>query len=54
LTNENKISINTRDVYSYEDAPEKSGTYYYELEDVDIYGNSSGHGPIKVRVKIPE
>jgi len=39
--------------YSYEDTHGK-GTYYYKLEDVDTYGASTMHGPVKVRLRIGE
>jgi hypothetical protein len=35
------------DSYSYEDSNLKNGkTYYYQLEDVDIYGVKTMHGPV--------
>jgi hypothetical protein len=34
--------------YSYIDAPPGSGVYYYELEEVDVYGESTFHGPVSV------
>ena len=30
------------------------GTFYYKLEDVDTYGVSAMHGPVKVRVRSAE
>jgi hypothetical protein len=35
--------------YSFVDTP-GSGTFYYQLEDVDIYGVSTLHGPVKATV----
>lgn len=36
--------------YSYTDHTVKSGfTYYYELEDVELSGSTSRHGPIAVK-----
>jgi hypothetical protein len=35
--------------YSYVDTP-GSGTFYYQLEDVDIHGVSTLHGPVKATV----
>ncbi len=38
--------------YSYTDYAVQPGqTYYYELEDVELDGNSSRHGPIEVRAQ---
>jgi len=37
--------------YSFVDRPPATGTYYYKLEDVDYYGVSTLHGPVKVRVR---
>jgi len=39
------------DSYSFVDRPPATGTYYYKLEDVDYYGVSTLHGPVKVRVR---
>ncbi|KAA3662489.1 MAG: hypothetical protein DWQ04_13320 [Chloroflexi bacterium] len=36
--------------YSYIDGPVSSGFYYYLLEDVDIYGVPTQHGPIEIQV----
>ena len=37
-------------VYNYQDTTVQPGiTYYYWLEDVDIYGGTHLHGPVKVR-----
>ncbi|OQZ02320.1 MAG: hypothetical protein B6D34_11335 [Candidatus Brocadia sp. UTAMX1] len=36
--------------YSFEDTPGR-GTFYYKLEDVDFYGESTMHGPEKVRIR---
>jgi len=38
--------------YSFVDALDY-GTYYYKLEDVDLYGMSTLHGPVKVTVARP-
>jgi hypothetical protein len=38
--------------YSFADAPDY-GTYYYKLEDVDLYGMSTLHGPVRVTVARP-
>jgi len=38
--------------YSFADAP-GYGTFYYKLEDVDLYGVSTLHGPVKVTVARP-
>ncbi|TEU18840.1 MAG: hypothetical protein E3J21_05110 [Anaerolineales bacterium] len=38
--------------YSFLDAPDY-GTFYYQLEDVDYYGTSTLHGPVKVTVARP-
>ena len=36
--------------YSYIDDTVTNGvTYYYKLEDVDIYGTSTFHGPVSAR-----
>ncbi len=40
--------------YSYEDTLQKKGNFYYKLEDVDTYGESTMHGPVKVRFRIGE
>lgn len=40
--------------YSFVDRPPATGTYYYKLEDVDYYGVSTLHGPVKVRVRSAE
>jgi hypothetical protein len=38
-------------VYAYEDTPmQGSGTYFYWLEDVDLSGNTSLHGPVEVQL----
>jgi len=37
--------------YSFVDTPPANGTYYYKLEDVNYYGVSTLHGPVKVRVR---
>lgn len=37
--------------YSFEDVPPASGTYYYKLEDIDMNGVNTMHGPVKVRVR---
>ncbi|MBM2833797.1 MAG: hypothetical protein HW406_958 [Candidatus Brocadiaceae bacterium] len=42
------------DSYSFVDRPPANGTYYYKLEDVDYYGVSTLHGPVKVRVRSAE
>lgn len=36
--------------YSFEDTPGR-GTFYYKLEDVDFYAESTMHGPEKVRIR---
>ena len=33
---------------------EEGATYYYKLEDVDYYGNSSFHGPIEITIETEE
>jgi hypothetical protein len=38
--------------YSFADAP-GYGTFYYKLEDVDLHGTSTLHGPVKVTVARP-
>ena len=38
--------------YSFLDAPDY-GTFYYKLEDVDLYGTSTLYGPVKVTVARP-
>jgi hypothetical protein len=38
--------------YSFADAP-GYGTFYYQLEDVDYYGVSTLHGPVKATVARP-
>lgn len=40
--------------YSYEDTLQKKGNFYYKLEDVDTFGESTMHGPVKVRFRIGE
>ncbi|WP_295103511.1 hypothetical protein [uncultured Candidatus Kuenenia sp.] len=35
--------------YSYEDTLQKKGNFYYKLEDVDTFGESTMHGPVKVK-----
>jgi len=37
-------------VYVWLDGTVQMGrTYYYQLEDVDIYGNATMHGPVQVK-----
>ena len=37
-------------VYVWTDAAVQMGrTYYYRLEDVDIYGTATTHGPVQVK-----
>jgi hypothetical protein len=38
--------------YSFTDVPDY-GTFYYQLEDVDLYGVSTMHGPVRVTVARP-
>lgn len=40
--------------YSYLDILDRSGRYFYTLEDIDTNGKSTMHGPIKVRVIVSE
>lgn len=37
--------------YSYVDTPPSHGTYYYKLEDADVNGVKTLHGPVKVRIR---
>ncbi|MBN2000808.1 T9SS type A sorting domain-containing protein [candidate division KSB1 bacterium] len=36
--------------YSFEDTHVQEGVYYYKLEDVDLAGKSTQHGPVRVQV----
>jgi hypothetical protein len=38
--------------YTFMDAP-NYGTFYYKLEDMDLYGMSAMHGPVKVTLARP-
>ncbi|WP_347273580.1 hypothetical protein [Candidatus Kuenenia sp.] len=40
--------------YSFLDFPDRSGRYFYTLEDIDTNGKSTMHGTIKVWVKVSE
>lgn len=40
--------------YSYVDIPERSGRYFYKLEDIDTNGKSTLHGPVKVETRTSE
>ncbi|MBM4067060.1 MAG: hypothetical protein FJ266_15735 [Planctomycetes bacterium] len=40
--------------YSYRDVVDHAGGYFYKLEDIDTNGESTMHGPIKVRVNVLE
>ncbi|MCF6148646.1 MAG: hypothetical protein E3K37_08300 [Candidatus Kuenenia sp.] len=40
--------------YSYRDVVDHVGGYFYMLEDIDTNGESTMHGPIKVRVSVLE
>ncbi len=40
-------------IYTFIDkAAKKGGRYFYKLEDIDIYGNSTFHGPITAKTRI--
>ncbi|MCF6148555.1 MAG: hypothetical protein E3K37_07845 [Candidatus Kuenenia sp.] len=40
--------------YSYLDILDRSGRYFYKLEDIDTNGNSTMHGPVKARVRVSD
>ena len=40
--------------YSFLDIPDRSGRYFYTLEDIDTNGNNTMHCPIMLRVKVSE
>lgn len=56
-TKVNNVLINTRDTdqsgvrYHFVDEPDHSRVYYYKLEHVDYYGETTGYAPVKARTK---
>ncbi len=36
---------------NYTDTPKRTGIYYYKLEDVDLSGAKTMHGPVRVKVR---
>jgi hypothetical protein len=53
--NDEFIESNEDGVYSYIDQTVKAGqTYYYKIVDTDIFGNQEWHGPIMIKIPLPQ
>ncbi len=49
------ISPSLNGEYSYVDTEAKAGiTYYYKLQDIDIYGSLNEHGPVTAKAALPD
>ncbi len=53
--NSSLIQPNEEGIYRYKDTRVQVGvTYFYKVADIDVYGNSTEHSPLMIKVPAPE